>query len=125
MRVLIVEDSHLVAERLQDLLRELPVPLTPVGLAHDAEEGCRAVQTLQPSVVILDLGLPRGSGFDVLEASRGVERPPRVIVLTNYATEEYRQRCLAAGADAFLDKSLEFERVRDILEGWLLEQQPA
>ena len=65
---------------------------------------------------VLDLQLKKGTGLGVLKALRGTTRPPgaRVIVFTNYAFPQYRERSLALGADYFFDKSREFERVRDV-----------
>src|SRR3989304_224339 len=68
-----------------------------------------------PSAWGLDLGLRRGSGLEVLLRLQSFVPRPVVVVLTNYPHEEYRRQCLALGADAFLDKSLEFEQVVDAL----------
>ena len=61
----------------------------------------------------------QGNGFNVLKAIRHSESPQHrklVIVLTNYAFSLYRHRCLQAGADFFLDKSREYERLPEVLE---------
>ena len=69
-------------------------------------------------VLLLDLPLADGSGLDVLSSLK-VKRPAlRVIVLTNFATAQHRQASLAAGADVFLDKSHESQRVPAILREW-------
>jgi len=67
--------------------------------------------------VILDLQLKQGTGLGVLKALAPV-RPAgtKVIVLTNYAIPQYRDRSLALGADYFFDKSREYDRVRNVLE---------
>jgi DNA-binding NarL/FixJ family response regulator len=70
-------------------------------------------------VVVLDLQLKQGNGFNVLKAirhSESVEHKKVVVVLTNYAFSLYRHRCLQAGADFFLDKAREYERLPQVLE---------
>ncbi len=53
--------------------------------------------------------------MDLEALGRRISRNTRVIVMTNFAAEPYRKAALAAGAEVFLDKSAEFDRVRDIL----------
>ncbi len=75
-------------------------------------------------MLILDLQLRHGTGFGVLR-SLGDDRPA-VIVFTNYALPEYRRRAEQLGAEYFLNKSLEFERlpevIRDATGGSLLRR---
>jgi DNA-binding NarL/FixJ family response regulator len=67
-------------------------------------------------VVILDIRFPDGSGIDVLQAIKQDQPAPMVIILTNYPYSGYRQRCLNAGADFFLDKSTEFDQIPKLFE---------
>jgi DNA-binding NarL/FixJ family response regulator len=67
-------------------------------------------------VVILDIRVPGGSGFEVLQNIKQGQAAPIVIVLTNYPYSVYRQKCLQAGADFFLDKSTEFDQIPALLE---------
>ena len=66
---------------------------------------------------ILDLQLRQGTGLGVLKHLRQEGRPTKtkVIVFTNYAFPQYRDRSLFFGADFFFDKSREFHRVREVL----------
>ena len=70
----------------------------------------------KPDVVILDIRMPDGSGIDVLQTIKQGEPAPAVIVLTNYPYPAYRQKCLQAGADFFLDKSTEFDQIPELIE---------
>src|SRR3984957_556149 len=114
MRVLIADDSRVVVERLADLLKEVQ-GVQLVGRANGAPEAIRSVLKTNPDAVILDLQMPGGSGLDVLRRLR--QPPPSVWVLicTNYPYPQYREECLAAGANYFLDKSAEFEKIPKIL----------
>ena len=67
-------------------------------------------------MVILDIRMPGGSGIDVLKRVKQGEVTPMVIILTNYPYPGYRQKCLQAGADFFLDKSTEFDQIPKLFE---------
>lgn len=117
MNLYIVEDSIPVRERIVRTLEGLE-NLDIVGTAEDVAPAIAGLTGASPDALILDLQLPSGSGLEVLKAVR--QRLPRlrVIVMTNFAAEPYRKAAMAAGAEVFLDKSADFERVRDILAGW-------
>ncbi len=114
MRVLIADDSGIVIERLADLLNEVS-GVEVVGQAGNALQASLSIQQLNPDVVILDLQMPGGSGLDVLLAVRRRRSNRIMIILTNYSYPQYRQRCLDAGANFFLDKSTDFEKIPAIL----------
>lgn len=114
MKVFIVDDSRVVVERLVDLLEEVP-GAELAGRAGDVEEAVRGIRKVKPDALILDLQLPGGSGLDVLRAVRRDVPQLLVVVCTNYPHAEYREECLAAGANFFLDKSAEFAKIPGIL----------
>ena len=68
-------------------------------------------------LVIVDLFLRSGSGLGVLRHLREAGSPSRRIVLTNYATEEVRERCLALGADKVFDKSTDLDALISYCSG--------
>ncbi len=93
------------------------VPGTEIsGQAKDGQEAIRLIEEIKPDAVVLDIRMPKGSGINVLGYIRkGVQPKPLVIVLTNYPYPHYRNKCLAMGADYFIDKSVDFEKVVDVL----------
>ena len=113
-KVFIVDDSPIVRERLVSMISELPA-VQIIGQAGFAFEAIAAIEELKPDFVVLDISLPGGSGMEVLESIKGKTPAPRVIMLTNFAFEQYRRRCIQLGADYFFDKSNEFEKVMEIL----------
>ena len=115
LKVFIADDSLVVREHLVTMLDELP-RIVIVGQAENVAEATAAIRKLQPDLVILDIWMPDGSGIDVLQAIKQHKPTPVVIILTNYPYPEYRQRCLNAGADFFLDKSTEFDQILDLFE---------
>jgi DNA-binding NarL/FixJ family response regulator len=114
MKVFIADDSLAVAERLADLLREIP-GVEFAGHAGDAAEAVRHLRQLKPAALILDLEMPGGSGLDVLRAIRQELPDLQVLICTNYPYPQYRDECFSAGANYFLDKSADFEKIPDIL----------
>ena len=113
--VFIADDSLVVREHLVTMLDEL-AGIVIVGQAETVAEAISAIGKLRPDVVILDIHMPDGSGIDVLQTIKQDEPAPVVIVLTNYPYPAYRQKCLQAGADFFLDKSTEFDQIPKLFE---------
>jgi DNA-binding NarL/FixJ family response regulator len=115
IKVFIADDSLIVREHLVTMLDEL-AGIEIVGQAENVTEAIGAIQRLCPDVVILDIRMPGGSGIDVLQNIKQNEAAPIVIILTNYPYPGYRQKCLQAGADFFLDKSTEFDQIPKLFE---------
>lgn len=105
MKLLIVEDSHAVSDRLRRIFAELPG--VRVEAARTVRQGLEHWQAFRPEVVVLDLQLPDASGLDLLEQIKREEPATRVLIFSNHAF--YRKRCLAGGADCFFDKSMDFD----------------
>ena len=114
MKVFIVDDSSVIVERLTLLLEDVP-GVELVGHAADVPQAIQRLLETTPDVLVLDLHLPGGTGLDVLRALRPVQPDVHVLVFTNHSHDEYRQECLTAGAEYFLDKSAEFEKIPRIL----------
>jgi len=114
MKVFIADDSHVVVERLADLLKEVP-GVRLVGRASDVPGAIHSIAKANPDAVILDLQMPGGSGLEVLRAIRQSHPSVWVLICTNYPYPQYREECIAAGANYFLDKSAEFEKIPQIL----------
>lgn len=119
LRVLLVEDSELLAERLREILNQM-TGVEVVGTVDDESSAVAAAREGNIHVIILDLQLKRGTGFGVMR-SLGTERPA-IIVFTNYALPEYRRRAEQFGVEYFLNKSLDFERLPEVIR--TLEQAP-
>jgi len=115
LRVLVVEDSPVVAERLRECLRELP----GVSLVDTINRESAAIEKIALGgidVIILDLHLERGTGFGVLRSIKAAAGDrPIAIIFTNYDLPEYRRQAMALGAQHFLDKARDFERIPAVL----------
>jgi DNA-binding NarL/FixJ family response regulator len=114
MQVFLVEDSPPVRERLTDMLLALPGTQV-LGHAVEADGAIREILAGAPDVVLLDISLASGSGFDVLRAVRPQAPQIEFYLLSNFSAFPYRQLAEALGARGFFDKSTEFERVREVI----------
>jgi DNA-binding NarL/FixJ family response regulator len=125
-RVVIVEDSAIIRARLSETLTEIP----NVEIVAQAETESDALAILRQGrwdAAVLDLQLKHGTGLGVLKVLRQGARPDhaKVIVFTNYAFPQYRERSLALGADYFFDKAREFDRVRQVVAELAAELPPS
>ncbi|MEO8346228.1 MAG: response regulator [Betaproteobacteria bacterium] len=117
-RVVIVEDSRIILDRLNEMLGQIP----NVEVAGEVETEMDAIALLRHmrwDVVVLDLQLKIGTGLGVLKALRdsGPASGGKIIVFTNFAFSQYRDRCFDLGADYFCDKSREFALVGELVAG--------
>lgn len=112
MQVFLVEDSTIVRQRLEALLTQVP-GIEIVGRASGAQAAIREILQTRPDLVVLDVQLAEGSGFDVLRALHAEAPELDVVMLSNYSSDPYRQIAERFGARAFFDKTRDFERVRD------------
>lgn len=115
MKIFVVEDSAAVRERLVEMINEID-GVDVVGEAGTYDAAVAGIMTTRPDVAILDINLAGGNGIDVL--ARVKQRLPalRGIMLTNYHSPQHMKASADAGAEYFLDKSVDFERIAEILE---------
>jgi CheY-like chemotaxis protein len=117
-RVLVVEDSAVIQRLISVCLRPAGVE---VETRSDGPTGLEAALTTRPDLLILDVGLPRMDGWEVLERIRSDVRTRgmKVLVLTAHAQEETRERADRGGADAFLTKPFRPDDLRSVALGLL------
>ena len=114
LKTYIVEDNPTIRENLIGTLEEL-ARIDAVGTAETENEG-KAWLTENSGdwdLAIVDLFLKQGSGLGVLAACRDRLARQKVVVLSNYATADIRQRCAQLGVDAVFDKSNEIDALVD------------
>jgi len=115
LTVFIADDSAFIRERLPDMLAEI-TGVEVIGQAADGIEAINSVGKLNPDVVVLDIRMPGKNGMEVLQEIKKFEPAPCVIILTNYPYPQYRKKCLDMGADYFLDKSTDFDRLFSVIK---------
>jgi DNA-binding NarL/FixJ family response regulator len=114
LRVLLVEDSKVLTERLTEAIRQIP-QVELIGTADTEASAVAAAKKESVDVIILDLHLKQGTGFGVMRALATTHLKPRIIVLTNYDLPEYKNAAIALGATHFLDKARDYGRLPEVL----------
>jgi len=115
IRVLLIEDHFLARVALHSVLSgHLQIQI--VGEAGDGELGISMYRTLRPDVVVLDLRLPRISGFDVITSLRKEFPAVRIVVLSNYQGSEDVYRAVRSGAMAYLTKDASGEELLSAIQ---------
>ena len=115
LRVYLVEDSAIMSPVLRTLIEAVGAKV--VGNSGAASPAIEDIKILRPDVVVVDIGLREGNGFDVLKAlykELGPEGPARM-VLTNHALEPYRKAAQHWGAKYFFDKSNQIPEMLRVL----------
>jgi two-component system, OmpR family, response regulator len=110
----LVEDNEIVLENLIEALKEIAaVQVTGHGATQAEASRWLKLHNGEWHLAIVDLFLKEGSGLGVLAGCRNREPYQKVVVLSNYATDEIRRRAAELGADAVFDKSSELEGLFD------------
>jgi two-component system OmpR family response regulator len=111
LKAYIVEDNAVIRDNLMETLTELAGVQT-VGYSETEQGACfwLAQHPRDWQLLVVDLFLQQGSGLGVLRKCGQRNSRQRVVVLSNYATADIRERCLACGADAVFDKSTELDQ---------------
>lgn len=111
LKIYIVEDSPIIRRLLASASEAARAEV--VGSSADAKTAINDLSTLDPDLILIDLILESGTGFDVMKALRAHALAPTAIkiVLTNYAKAEYEENSFRLGADFFFEKSTELSQV--------------
>ena len=119
-RIIIAEDHTILREGLRALLasdQEWEI----VGEAEDGQEAIRCVEKFKPSLVLMDLSMPRMNGMDAIKEIKKRSPETKVLALTVHKTDEYILAALQAGADGYVLKDSTNEELklalRNVLSG--------
>jgi len=114
MKLVIADDSSMMRERIKSQLSDF----AEVFVAGEATTGLKAMEMVlefDPDLIILDLHMPEMGGVEVLKRIKEAKLRTKVCVLTNYSYPQYHDRCMALGADYFLSKSENFEKINLVI----------
>lgn len=114
IRIYIAEDSEFLRDILVRSLNAMD-GIAVAGHAKSGEAAISGVRAEAPDLLLLDLAMPHGSGFTVLEALQPNKHRPFVVVLTMHTQPAFRDQCRQLGAHVFLDKAHEIQRLLDAL----------
>jgi two-component system NarL family response regulator len=110
IRVLIVDDHELIRSGLAELLGREP-NVTVVGSAASGEEALAIYGEHKPDVTLVDMRMTPMDGVEVIMKVREIDPGARLIMLTNYDTDEDVYRGLRAGAASYLRKDVGLEEL--------------
>jgi two-component system OmpR family response regulator len=103
----------MLAARMREAIEGLE-NIEVVGVVSDESAAVAAAREHHADVIVLDLQLKEGTGFGVMQRL-GRERPT-IIVFTNYMLPEYQRRASALGVEYFLNKSIDYERLPQLIQ---------
>lgn len=106
VRVAIADDSEEIRALLK-LALQLDDRLELAGEAGDGREALALVGAEQPDVLLLDVGMPRLDGLQVLDELQALHPGVKVVVYSGFAGENVREAALAAGAEDYLVKGID------------------
>jgi DNA-binding NarL/FixJ family response regulator len=101
--VVLADDHPMVCRGLRTVV-ETSKDFQVVGEARDGREAVRLVETLRPTLLILDLAIPGMSGLDVIRHLKRRKQATRIVVFSMHASEAYVLEALRSGADGYVLK---------------------
>jgi len=122
--ILLVEDNEMNQDMLRRWLQHWGFH---VLLADDGAKGITLARTAHPDLILMDINLPTVDGLEAtahLKAARSTRSIP-ILVLTAHATIDDRRRSVAAGADEYESKPVDFTRLREKIIVLLATKAPS
>ncbi len=123
LRIMVVDDNSDAAESVAMVLSELGAR---VAVAHDGVTALESAELFEPSVVLLDIGMPGIDGYAVARAVRANPRLKHVVLIavTGWGQMQDRQRSHDAGFDYHLVKPINFDSLREIFDSMYTARSP-
>lgn len=114
IRILIADDQPLMRDGLKTVL-DLQKDFHVIGTAHNGSEAARMADALHPDILLMDIRMPEMDGVEGLKLIRQKHPELKVIMLTTFNDDEYIIQALAAGANGYLLKDLEMEKLSEAI----------
>lgn len=121
MKVILADDSGLIRERLTEMLN-MYKHAEIVDSLDNGTDALDSMRKLKPDLAILDLKMPGLSGIDIVNEIRKEDKHVKIVILTFYSTEYYRNIAIKSGADFFFNKVDDFEEVSMVVAGMLWKE---
>ena len=113
VHILVVEDH---ADTRAVLLKLLLRCGHDVAGAEDVHTAIALLENLRFDVLVSDIGLPDGNGFELVQEAKKLQPLRQAVALTAWSAAEDRERGRQAGFDHYLTKPLDFQKLRTVLE---------
>ncbi len=118
LKILVVDDTSLVVNRLFSLLGEMDADAELLKAAS-YDEAIAIIAGSAPDIILLDIQMPGKNGIELLADTRKKYPGIIIIMLTNMVSDFYKDLCKEMGANHFVDKSKEFEKIPVIIQSYL------
>lgn len=124
LTIYMVEDSPAVRDRFRDMIADIP-GIQLIGESDNEAEAVQDIARRPPRLVILDINLREGTGFEVLRQVKALDPAIVVAVVTNFGNIQFRDKCEQLGADYFFDKTKGNKALVELLRGLAVHQAVA
>jgi len=104
LKILVVDDHEPFRQSLLDFLRTQP-GIEVVGIAGDGEEAIEQNENLHPDLVLMDVSMPKLSGYDATKRIKQAHPETRVVILSSHTGEVYRSAATESLADGYIEKT--------------------
>ena len=121
MTLLNADDSSHIRDRIKDRVKCFD-QVTIVGEADNGKKALEMVLEFNPDLVILDIQMPEMGGLEVLKKIKEAKIKTKVCILTSHSFPQYKAKCLTLGADSFLNKSDDFDKINLVIANMLKEK---
>ena len=116
-KILVVDDHPAIRMAVNILLQQ-----DDHHIVAEVDNGVDAVsmaRKYQPDMVVLDIGIPRLDGIEVIKRLKEMDADIKVVILSAQATHHIMVRCLQAGANDYLAKPIDLDRLFSLIRVWL------
>ena len=114
IRILIADDHTMVRQGVRQLVA-LQEDMALVGEAEDGAEVLHKVRSLKPDLLVLDINMPKMSGFEVISLALDAVPGLGIVILSMYETEGYAHRVFQAGAKGYVLKAAPSEHLLEAI----------
>jgi two-component system response regulator YesN len=121
MKIIIVDDSDMLRERIKESLKDIN-KVEIVGEAKNGIEAIKIIKEKNPDFVLMDIRMPELNGIEVLKQMKKTGSKSKVCIFTNYPYSQYKEKCMAEGADYFFDKNNDFQEIKNLIAQFANEQ---
>ena len=115
MNILVVDDEQLICELLEEFLT---IKGHIVQTANNGQTAIRQVTKMKPDIVLLDITMPDMTGLEALKQIREIDSSPGIVMLSAFRDEETVQEAMSAGANFYIQKPVELDKLITVLHKW-------
>ena len=113
--VFIADDEQVIRDGLKQIIDWESFGFTVCGDAANGEEALAKILELNPSLVLIDIRMPKMHGIDVIEAARAKGFNGKIIIISGYSDFKYAQEAIRYGVQYYLTKPIDEDELEEIL----------